>query len=896
MILLASAMQLSAAGGRRSAASRPIAALILTLAVTELSAYLFQVFETLDQTQFRLTSLPTIVALIDIATVHLFFFQNPSGQRVSGAVRPLRQWLASYALLIAVPLVFAAGLALVRLSEADARATDIDLERQSDLVAVIVEQYLEDKGSLAARLARFSVKGIDDPDRFGEWVQPIAGELASGDALLMTSNGRILSTLVPESATRLSGLSSRRERLQAARTRAVSFGDVSELGVSGSAMFFAYAPVMNGDDVAGIVAIGIPASDLSSMLTTLGLRSDRMAVVFDSEGNVVAGSREDPAAAVKLIRIGLEDSRPGSARGSYAFTDQNGQSVSGFYVKLPGTNWSSTLSMTHSTRISLPVYFTILLALAALILAITTAFVLGGRLSRSASALVASAAKIGTVEVSALRPTGILELDAVADSMSRSDRLLSRQSRDLVLSEARYRSLVEDQSELICRFTGEGRIVFANRAFARVVGDPASEIQDRSIFAMLPASDIGLLRATISRLDADSPAATFDAHVIDRSGELRSIEWSVRLVGVDSSEIKKYQAIGRDITERQSMLRALQASKDRMQLAFRAARACAWEWNAASDSTTWSAECKDLLGCEPNGPADGFVEPLAFTKVAEPDRVQAALANAKSSGGLFNIEFKACRADGTDVWLGVIGQVVLDASFAPVSASGILQDVTERRQKEAYIDQLIQEVSHRAKNMLAVVQAVARQTASTQASEFMPRLVERLNSLAASLDLLVHSAWKGINLIDLVKAQLAHIPASVGHQVEITGPELRLSSAAGQTIGMAVHELATNARKYGALRNEAAGRVEVNWAVERTSVEPRFAMSWVEHAAQGIALPMHRGFGTTVVVEMVKLGLSAEVHLDYRSGGMSWHMTCALSAVTGLQPERSASSERSQLQ
>jgi two-component sensor histidine kinase len=121
---------------------------------------------------------------------------------------------------------------------------------------------------------------------------------------------------------------------------------------------------------------------------------------------------------------------------------------------------------------------------------------------------------------------------------------------------------------------------------------------------------------------------------------------------------------------------------------------------------------------------------------------------------------------------------------------------------------LMRESNHRAKNMLGLVQAIARQTAAGQPDDFIERFNERIRALASSQDLLVRNAWQGVDVDELVRAQLAHFADLVGSRIALDGLKLRLNAASAQAIGLALYELATNAGKYGALSVDA-GRVDV---------------------------------------------------------------------------------------
>jgi PAS domain S-box-containing protein len=199
----------------------------------------------------------------------------------------------------------------------------------------------------------------------------------------------------------------------------------------------------------------------------------------------------------------------------------------------------------------------------------------------------------------------------------------------------------------------------------------------------------------------------------------------------------------------------------------------------------------------------------------------------------------------------------------------IAQDVTDQKAHEEQVQLLMHEINHRAKNMLSLVQAIARQTAARGPEDFIERFTDRIQALAANQDLLIRNEWQGVDVEDLVRAQLAHFADLVGSRITVNGSSVRLNAAAAQAIGLALHELATNAGKYGALSVDA-GRVNVGWRLDGNV----FAMSWTESKGPRVSQPKRRGFGSTVVDSMVKQTVNGEVQLDFIPSGVVWNLTC----------------------
>lgn len=217
-------------------------------------------------------------------------------------------------------------------------------------------------------------------------------------------------------------------------------------------------------------------------------------------------------------------------------------------------------------------------------------------------------------------------------------------------------------------------------------------------------------------------------------------------------------------------------------------------------------------------------------------------------------------------------QAVRDGNGDIVGVLGVSVEVTTLRREQARNLMLVRELAHRSKNLLAVVQAIAGETLrSSGAGEFMDRFGARLKSLARLQDLLVSGVHGGVELGELVRIQLAPF-AEPGKRLEIAGDELRLRPEAANMLGMALHELATNATKYGSL-SVPQGSVFVAWRLEPDADgTQRFRMTWRESGGPPAVKPAQRGFGSRVVVDMTAVTLSGKVDLEYLPGGLVWQV------------------------
>jgi two-component sensor histidine kinase/PAS domain-containing protein len=201
-------------------------------------------------------------------------------------------------------------------------------------------------------------------------------------------------------------------------------------------------------------------------------------------------------------------------------------------------------------------------------------------------------------------------------------------------------------------------------------------------------------------------------------------------------------------------------------------------------------------------------------------------------------------------------------------------DISERKQYEAHVRLLLREITHRSKNLLAVIQAIMRQTATNAISvaDFAQRFSARLDALAGSLDLMVQEDWRGVTLADLVRSQLAHHADAGSSQIELDGGRLKLPPDAAQNIGMALHELATNAAKYGAL-SVPEGRVRVSWQTEmQPDGQESCRLTWQERNGPPVTPPARRGFGQVVIERTVARAVGGKVTLSYPPEGVSWKL------------------------
>jgi PAS domain S-box-containing protein len=216
-------------------------------------------------------------------------------------------------------------------------------------------------------------------------------------------------------------------------------------------------------------------------------------------------------------------------------------------------------------------------------------------------------------------------------------------------------------------------------------------------------------------------------------------------------------------------------------------------------------------------------------------------------------------------------EAIKDSGGNIVGAVNCFQDVTERRRGEAQIVNLAREAEHRTKNILATVLATVRLSRSDTADGLKQLIEGRIDALAKVHALFVESRWAGAELHRLATQELLAYCGEKDARVRIEGPAVMLEPSAAQTAAISLHELATNAAKYGSL-SAAGGRVEISWSV---STDGRLSLRWIESGGPAATAPTHRGFGTRIVENMIGQ-LRGKVRFDWRDQGLTCEIVLPL--------------------
>src|SRR5690606_37832030 len=269
---------------------------------------------------------------------------------------------------------------------------------------------------------------------------------------------------------------------------------------------------------------------------------------------------------------------------------------------------------------------------------------------------------------------------------------------------------------------------------------------------------------------------------------------------------------------------------------------------------------------------------LAGRAVARP--IQQLLDTARAIEAGQPVEFQPTHQREANI----VGHALSEAARSIAAREQAL------RKSELHTRFIMRELAHRSKNLLAVVQAIARQTgrSAQDLREFNAQLGERLAGLGRSQDLLVQKSWRGVSLSDLVSAQLAPFVEANNDRVEAHGPPVLLDADAAQNIGMALHELATNASKHGAL-SVTTGRVSITWDwLLAAEGERTLQLRWEESGGPPVSPPTRRGFGHAVIELLTAASMQGTAVLDWGPEGLCWTLEVPESSLVSESDEDAA--------
>jgi PAS domain S-box-containing protein len=419
----------------------------------------------------------------------------------------------------------------------------------------------------------------------------------------------------------------------------------------------------------------------------------------------------------------------------------------------------------------------------------------------------------------------------------------------------------------------DGTILKANPADYAPLGYSADEYVGRNIADF--HADRETIEDILARLTCGERLERYPARLRAKDGSIREVEItsSVRFDGGDFVNTRCFTI---DVTARRRAEAALREAEEKLAATFESAVAGIAEVDAGGRFVRVNEAFCRITGYGRDAALNhsffDFTHPCDIP--GERERWAALVAGETER---FTIEKRYIRADGRVIWIEVMNSAVRrpDGGFA--YGVKMLQDVTERKDAEARQRLLLDELNHRVKNTLATVQSLAAQTARGCGSvdEFRARFEPRLLALSAAHDRLTRNQWEGASLRAIAEEELA-AHAAPGRRLRAEGPDVHLPPRASLSLSLALHELATNAAKHGAL-SLAGGEVDLRWRTEGQPFPTAIALEWRERGGPPVGRPGPEGFGSRLLrVTARELGGTTDV--DFAPHGLAWRLSFPLAS------------------
>jgi PAS domain S-box-containing protein len=406
----------------------------------------------------------------------------------------------------------------------------------------------------------------------------------------------------------------------------------------------------------------------------------------------------------------------------------------------------------------------------------------------------------------------------------------------------------------------DGIILRANKAELALLGYDAADYVGRPVADF--HADTSTIGDILSRLTRGETLHRYPARLRAKDGSIKHVEITSS-VNRRNGEFINTRCFSFDVTALREAEARVSDQQTRFEQILDALPAAVYTTDAAGKITYFNPAAERLAGRRPEIGKDEWCVTWRLRDDGGrplPHDVCPMAVALKENRPVRGLEAFAERPDGKLVPFKPHPTPLYDAAGTMTGAVNMLIDLTEEKARQAHIEFVMRELSHRSKNLLAVVQAIAfrsLRTADTFA-DFETKFLARIHSLARAHDLLVRQEWSGVNIHDVVKAELAIFDGGRAKRIDVRGDTIALNAAAAQNMALALHELATNAIKSGALSCDA-GRVALSWAPAEGGVR----VLWQESGAPAVGTPARKGFGTTMLTALFQ-----QAQFDYEPDGL----------------------------
>jgi len=436
------------------------------------------------------------------------------------------------------------------------------------------------------------------------------------------------------------------------------------------------------------------------------------------------------------------------------------------------------------------------------------------------------------------------------------------------LERTRLAAIVDSSRDAIIGHTLNGTITSWNAGAEAMFGYPTARMLGQPLSRLLPAPADDSLHLLLSSCAQQGRATESEMTWLGQDGQPVEVALTLSPIRDPAGQVIAGATIARDISERKRIDAALHASELHCAAVIEQARVGV----ALVDAAGRFIEVHPRF-CEITGRSAEQLHALRMSDITHPDDIAASielLQGLCAGGPPAQIEKRYLRPNGSVVWVNNNASLVPGAGARPDQVRVVVLDITEHQLAAQHRELMLSELNHRVKNTLGSVQAIALQTLASAPSlqAFKEGFLARLMALSNTHNLLADDAWNGVGLREVVLAELAPYQDGAQPRSKVVGDDLQLKSKTALALSMALHELATNASKYGAL-SVPQGRVAVNWETRQVGGQPWLRLHWTESGGPVVAAPARRGFGSRLIAEGLAFELDGEVALDFAPAGVS---------------------------
>ena len=756
--------------------------------------------------------------------------------------RPVALKLGILMLSIFLPAIVLTGSLLWRVSQLDGIRADQQALQLARSIAGDLDREIE--GSIETLLALATSPALKQGDLATFHAQ--ARETLTFrhlNALLKSPDGQqLMNTRLPSgSSLPRQALADYDREVLTTRKPAISnlvIGAVTHTWVLGLAV-----PVVIDDQVRYILTMSIDPEHIQKIVAHAPHDPEWIIAVSDSTGRLIARSNGHASLVGRIIDPDVK-TWSGSPEGVLRTPSSAGPAV------LRGYRWSQRSGWLIAAFVPAEVVDAPLrrvweafgvLAFALMVVAVPLTLKLGRLIAAPIEAAAEDARRLGQGHLIEPKSSSLLEANELSTALAGASSELRERTRALADNERRFRSVFEQSAVGFEQVDLDGRLLGINDRLCKLLGYTREECLAKTVKALTHPEDWAAEEALISALlNGEREHYVHEKRFISKSGQPVWVRVTSALVRDDGGAVLHRVSVVEDVTER----RRVRAEAARLAAIVQASCDAIISASLTGTIETWNPGAEAMFGytqAEATGQSLGMLVPQSHKH--ELQEKLTTVARDES----FKIDTVRLHKDGTPIDVSSTAVAIYTNGMIS-SVSVTMEDIRERKARDAQVALLNRELAHRVKNSFAIIQSIANQTMrSTPApEEFRIAFQGRLQSLAGGNDLLMQTGWQGSELGEFIDRQLAPLMPRVARQLVKGGSRVLLPADLSIPLGLALHELGTNAIKYGAWSTDT-GSVHLTWTVSARPGEAHVILTWRESGGPAVTPQVRSGFGTTII-------------------------------------------------